>query len=644
MRGFRSLRTHLVVVVLGSGLFVAVPLMLYGRWVALDVTERLVLENGRNQVEATVGNLDRVLHRVEQAAVQIASVLEDIPLSEETVEGAACSVLRANSDVFGSAIAFAEGAFEGRPRFAPYCFRVGETSTTRDLALSYDYLELPWYRDAAAAASPVWTEPYFDEGGGEVLMATFAVPLWRADGDARTLAGIVTTDVALTDLQEAVGSIPIAETGYAFLVSQAGAFMAFPEREVVMNETLESLARARDSTSLFHASGLFKRMESGVVEHRSIVTGDEGWLVFRRLRSSGWTVGLFFPRDEVLGELLWLSTVLFGLGALGVVLITAMVVVVARSITRPLRKLAAFTATVGGGDLEAEPPAADRRDEVGRLGRAFGAMQGSLKRTIQERAEMVAAQEQIDSELRIARDIQMNLMPTAPFGLQEQSGLDIAAVLEPARQVGGDFFDVFSVGPGRVCLIIGDVSGKGVPASLFMARVSALLRMAAREIDDPAAAVKRVNRVLAEGNDSYVFVTVLLAVLDTDTGEARCVNAGHLPPLAVEVGGRVSAWEGENGLPLGLFDGARYEVQQHVLSVGATLLLYTDGVTEALDEADRLFTEEALQDHLVHSQTSSAAALAESVMAAVASHRGQAAQSDDVALLAVRRLWTEVKP
>jgi sigma-B regulation protein RsbU (phosphoserine phosphatase) len=211
---------------------------------------------------------------------------------------------------------------------------------------------------------------------------------------------------------------------------------------------------------------------------------------------------------------------------------------------------------------------------------------------LQRERRTEAEKQRIDSELRVAREIQMAMIP-AP-ALSEDPRYAVHAVLKPAREVGGDLYNVFALDGDRLALAIGDVAGKGVPASLHMAMTQKLLKALARNDESPASLLGRLNRELCEGNETLTFVTLFVAFCDVRSGEVVFGNGGHNPPYRV-CQDRVERLRLDPGLALGIREEAIYSDQRIQLLPGEVLFLYTDGVTEAMNEREALFGDERLQ-------------------------------------------------
>jgi sigma-B regulation protein RsbU (phosphoserine phosphatase) len=259
---------------------------------------------------------------------------------------------------------------------------------------------------------------------------------------------------------------------------------------------------------------------------------------------------------------------------------------------------------------------------------------------ILERLKDKHALELLQKELSIAHDIQMSMLPPGNDLMPDSAGVQACALMEPAKNVGGDFYDAFVAAPGRLFFAVGDVSGKGVPAALFMARAITQLRMEAVRRRSPAAILEAVNRALCAGNDAGMFVTLFCGMLDTATGDFTYANAGHNPPLLLDANGGAALLEVAKGLVAGFVEDARYREKSLHLVEGQSVLMYTDGVTEAMNTADECYAEERFLDIAGSRQWQDPLELIKAVREDIAAFVKQAPQADDITLLAMRRSTT----
>jgi sigma-B regulation protein RsbU (phosphoserine phosphatase) len=312
-------------------------------------------------------------------------------------------------------------------------------------------------------------------------------------------------------------------------------------------------------------------------------------------------------------------------------------------ISRPLNQLTDYTHSFASQDfdpdvgipagIEALPQ--QSKDEIGKLAESFINMKRRLQGYLNDLRETTAAKERIESELKIAHDIQMSMVPKTFPPFPDRPELDIYATLVPAREVGGDFYDFFLIDDQRLCFAIGDVSGKGIPASLFMALTKTMFRANGDRRDATADRIlSTLNGDIYRDNDSCMFVTMFCGILDIQTGRMDFSNGGHNLPYVIS-NGTVTALTNPGGMALGIADSANLRAGHIVLSAGDRLVLYTDGVTEAMDKHEELFSQCRLETTLHGASVQSSKAVIEEVVGEVRRFCAGAPQSDDITLLVV---------
>jgi sigma-B regulation protein RsbU (phosphoserine phosphatase) len=260
-----------------------------------------------------------------------------------------------------------------------------------------------------------------------------------------------------------------------------------------------------------------------------------------------------------------------------------------------------------------------------------------VRSLLRAKAYSDAVKEKLANELRIAREIQLGILPADVSQSGRSSGLDIQAIMEPARDVGGDLYEVMPIADGRVAVVIGDVSGKGIPAALFMAVTTTLVRVAAQQLERPDDILSRVNEGLIVHNPRGMFVTLFCAIIEPFTGKVSSASCGHPSPVLLRAGEVPSLPCRSAGLAAGIMADIEIPSQSLELKAGDTLLFYTDGVTEAFDAEEHQFGERRLLASLADMAGRSAPDALNASLAAVRQHAGDAMQSDDITIVAVRR-------
>lgn len=379
---------------------------------------------------------------------------------------------------------------------------------------------------------------------------------------------------------------------------------------------------------------------------------EEGaWNVMYRLvrfKAMDWYVAAFVPMSAMTAPASRLAAQQLCVAG-GFLAVSLLVMLFAAlRIARPLRLLARRARELAAEDFGVEHAGlaekitrglpVGRHDEVGELSGAFVHMAKALDENISRLVETLSVRQRMQGELNAARDIQMGILPPAG-GALSCPGYAAAAFLEPAKEVGGDLYDFFTAPDGRQAIVIGDVSDKGVSAALFMSMTVTLVRYTLGEGLSPAEAMSRINEMLARNNPSCMFVTLFIGLFDPETGELDYASGAHCPPFvaAADPAVPVRALTETSGPLVGALSGMEYRACRVRLETGDTCLLYTDGVSEAMDADGRLFGEERIADCLNHMRGWTPDAVICGVMEAVKKHRGTAAQSDDITMLCFRR-------
>jgi serine phosphatase RsbU (regulator of sigma subunit) len=310
-----------------------------------------------------------------------------------------------------------------------------------------------------------------------------------------------------------------------------------------------------------------------------------------------------------------------------------------KSISLPIKKLQEGVKQIGEGDFDAQVPELGPA-EIKQLARSFNDLGHRLTQYVEHLAEETAERQKLESELSIAAEIQRSLLPVGFEPFADREDLEIYAVMQPARNVGGDFYDFFPVDKENLCFAIGDVCGKGVPAAILMAVTKSLLATAAGESLDPGRVLEIVNHRLAQNNENCVFVTVFCGILNLGTGELVYANGGHDSPLLVRQQKEVEVMRPTGGPALGLFDDASYETLRLTLTPGDLLFTYTDGVTEALDQQLCFFSREKLTQEVYLHKDGTARDIIEYVYGSIQSFSQGTPQADDITMMALRIVRT----
>lgn len=632
-----------LLILAGAGAVLVLVVWASGRH-SRKLLEQELEGKARALAAATALRIEVVEKSVAKTADELAIVLQKIPVDQEGVYVLLKETVRGNPDVFGSAVAFTPGASGSRyAGSVPYAWRSGSGISVKDLAAgAYHYEVMDWYTLPLELKRPVWSEPYFDEGGGGILMATYSAPLLAGDG-SRCL-GVVTCDVSLSWLSGMLTSLPLEEKGYAFLLSPHGTVIAHPTRQFIMNESIFSLAEERKDEKLRALGRRMVKGESGFEPFVTLTTRTPSWLAFAPVSSTGWSVALVFPKDAVSGKVRALMLTQALLGLAGFVLLFFVVRFIARTITRPILRLDEATRVLAGGNLDAPLPAVAGNDEVAHLASSFAAMQKDLKTYVEELKDTTAKKERVERELQIAHSIQMSLVPRTFPPFIDRKDFEIFAVLDPARQIGGDLYDFRLLDQDHLLITVGDVSGKGIPAALFMAVTRTFLRGFFSEQRETDTVFSRLNEELLQQGDTSMFVTLFCVVVHLPTGSCHYTNGGHCPPYVLRASGAIEAVPNVGGLIVGILPDVKYKTASLQLGPGDKLFFYTDGVTEAVNKENDFFGDEQLVEALEEVRGASCQDLVTGIRGRVGDFAAGAEQSDDITVMAFTYWGPELSP
>lgn len=532
----KILRLHLGVGAISAALFVAIAV-----FVALTMRTMMVAEANKTVegiVRASVANINGLVATVESAVDNTAWIVREHLDDPRAAVRITHELVQSNPVIVGSTVAFMPDYYPSKGRlYAPYACNDAKGGVV-DSALRYDYTDdathSEWFTVPIRTGGRYWCEPYFDEGGGEIMMSTYSVPI--LDAQSRPVA-ILTADVALDHLTRRLVRIRPYPNSYATLHTKSGKMLVPPPADRANGDDVDTVT----------------------------VTG---------VADNGWTVSLVCPMENILDGARRVVgyIVVFSLLGLG------LIVFVSWSFSNRLQRV-------------------------------------------------TAARQRVDSELTIASAIQNSLVSV---NLPDWA----AARMRPAKEVGGDRYD-FIERQGIAWFGIGDASGKGIPAALYTSLVGAGFRMGVGAGLSPVAIVRAVSNMIAEHNDTGMFVTAFIGCLDRKTGTFDFCNAGHNPPILVRPDGTVAPLEVRRNLAMGALGGYDYHPQSMQLAPGAKILLYTDGITEAMSAHGEQFGMERLLDFARRHAAESPHQIVDALVRAVDTFAHGAPQSDDITTLVV---------
>ena len=369
----RSLASQLIFLILTSVAIIFLTASIYSYNASEEGIIRRASENARHLSHETVFRIEAILRGVEKIPLNLAATLEHLPWQEQNLVPLLQTAVSNNKELFGLGIGFEPYGHNPKSLyFCPYVFRSDDQLQVRMLGgESYRYFYLDWYQIPRELGRPLWSEPYF--GAGNVIESTYSVPFYREREGRREIAGVVSADISLMWLKDIVSAVKIYKTGYAFLISQNGMFVTYPEHRLIMRESIFGLAEAKKDPRIREVGREMIRGGEGFVPIPASLTGKRSWLYYAPVPGTGWSLGVVFPEAELFADAGRLMRRSAAVAVLSLIILAAVIIVISRGITRPLRHLARKTADIARGDFTAKVPETGAR-EIADLAGSFNRM------------------------------------------------------------------------------------------------------------------------------------------------------------------------------------------------------------------------------------------------------------------------------
>lgn len=590
------------------------------------------------ELDKSILFIDTELESVEIAAENLAAFLDkQDKMSQERAYAICSDFLNTNVNIQGIALCFEPDVYpEVKNGFAPYVMQDFKTGKQKKMNLSdrFVYYRRYWYLEAKHKRGPVWTDP-FTEANGSVV-CSYCIPIYTRDNK---FLGVIAFDFNLEEFTEEVQSIKPYVNSHISILDRNYSFVVHPNPALIMKQSARSMFESGKYEITKNILSDFKTHKRGSCEiicHDEKVRNGDKIIYYAPIKRMGWTVILSCDKDEITSGIKNIRLSLFGMYVACVILLCVIMFFLIWQFLRPVMRFAWAAQRIAKGDFHVKLPTVRNHDELYYLGRALGYMQHSLANYVDELKDISQEKGRIESELTIASQIQMSMIPKIYPPYPERDDIDIYGILKPAKAVGGDLYDFF-LRDEKLFFCIGDVSGKGVPASLVMAVTRSLVRIVAAQESHPERIVTSINSSMSDMNESNMFVTLFVGVLDLPTGRLRFCNAGHNAPVLVDSNkGTVTMMDVKPNLPIAIVPDVKFEGQEVIVTPGTSIFLYTDGLTEAENVEKELFDEDRMLKQLKESVNSDSKSMVEEMQEAVRNHVKNAEQSDDLTMVAIK--------
>ena len=587
-------------------------------------------------LDKTSLRVDSILNRVEVASNMTKWLVQRHPDKADSMFVYSRGMLQNNPDFYNCSIAFEPYYFKDKGRyFSAYTKHIGDTLRTMQGGSDhYQYFFVDWYLMPQLLDKPCWTEPYMDldvPTNTSEMVTSYCQTIKDKQGQ---VIGVINTSLSITWLSQTISAVKPYPHSYSIMIGRGGTYFVHPDTTKITCQTIFTQTLENPDTALTALGCAMTHGEEGM-KHMNI-GGQDCYVFYKPLGQTGCSMAIVCPENDIFSGFDRLRHTIMTIVTVGLLLMLYFFIRIITRELKPLRRLAHEAEAIASGQFDAPLPDFQRIDEIGQLSHSFGNMQQSLVKYIDELKSTTAQKASIESDLRIASDIQMGMLPEKFPTADDRDDVQLYASLTPAKEVGGDLFD-FYFRDEKLFFCIGDVSGKGVPASLFMAVTRSTFRTVSAHESMPDRIVTTMNKTIADMNKTYMFVTLFVGVLDLPTGRLRYCNAGHDAPLLVGAG--LGELPCDANIPVGFRPKWKYTLQEAQIFTGTTIFLFTDGLTEAMDANQAQFEMERINDvasRALANQQQDPRQLIARMTEAVHEFVGDAEQSDDLTMMAIQ--------
>ena len=606
------------------------------------------------QLEYKAKSVEQILTEVYVATVNTVPDIEDNLHRPDRMQGIMKRIVELNPHIRSCGISFRENYYPQKGRwFCPYAQRRDSDSIIVTHTIGgkeQDYLQKAWFQEAMKAKEGYWSKPFFDSSDQKTPLVAYLAPIRDERDSTVAVLGVDLSLVLLADdiskkmfsFKDDTERWSAEKEMYYFITDSTGTYLLHPDKQRIVRQNFNDIAKqTNDLSDDYLGHIILEKNESGHLmtdDHGNdlMIDGEEVVINYKSLGHTPWTMFMVLPSFyiEVISYIIGGLLLFFILIGLLVVFFTGRRRI--KKAAEPLKQLAVSADEVAKGNFDTHLPDIKSRDEIHQLRDSFENMQRSLTRYVGELRDTTAQKAAMESELKIAHDIQMSMLPKTFPPYPERDDIDIYGTLTPAKAVGGDLFD-FYIRDNQLFFCIGDVSGKGIPASMFMAVARSLFRNISGHVAYPERIAYTLNNALTEGNETTMFVTLFTGVLDLATGHLCYCNAGHNAPLLVGRG--VGELPCQPNLPLGILSEFQFEAQEVDLDPDTTIFLFTDGLNEAENACHEQFGDERIAEvasRLLAKRQHQPLNITYEMYQAVHNFVAGAEQSDDLTMLAIQ--------
>lgn len=602
------------------------------------MTKRIMTNNAeqiaKNLTWESINKIEGILRNIENITFNTAYLLGNQLLSQSEQKEYIRNIIIRNDEIVSVSVLYTQKQLIDRPNLKSYTYFlqngsynfIDETMNVAEYSIS-DWFMIPEYNK-----NGYWSEPRIEVATGFKPITSYSYPLFEKG----QLIGIVRTNVSLLVLQQIVSSVRLLNSGYAIMISNNGTFITHPADSLILNYSIFSYAEQIEMAALHSVGKDMILGKSRFVKLSRNRNYPNKWMYFASINMNKWSLGVKFDNNDIMADLYKVNFTLTIILSLGFIILLSAIYSRIKTIFKPMNSLVNATQKIGGGNFDVHLPKIKMDNEVSILTNSISRMQCELKDYMTNLVKTNQEREKIKSEIRFAAQIQQNIIPSNQNLLAYVKEVSIFGILEPAEDIGGDLYDAFLINDTKLCILIADVFGKGIVASMLMTMVQTLIRSQAKYSSSPTSLIKAVNTYLCENNKQANFITLFIGVVNLSTGKMDFCNAGHTPLYLRKSNHDLIRYGETHCTALGIFPDLKINSSSLQLNIQDFIILFTDGVTEALSDREEFYGYTRLEEILKAMQNPTPEIIVKSILSSVREFTGLEKQRDDLSIIVLR--------
>lgn len=594
-------------------------------------SRKLIIEKSKAELErgisASINHLSSSVYPAQTVAMNAGKLLESLSISDSASSIILKKILRTQNKLFAVAFFFDSTKTDPENRYLYYIRCSDSLNCIHSVKLTDNYIYSVWYQRFDTLNQSHFSNEYRLFELSDSVIYSFIVPFGR--GNEKIQSGFVKFDFPEDSLFQPLLRYPLMSNAKVVIYNNKGRIINHINHAVSGNTKMFDKIENTDKLWLHIQEG-----ERGFLEKNIYEKGKSVYLLY--IEEFNVYVAYIIPLNDLTRELRIHYTILSIISLSAIILASFLILSIARRLLKPLIKLSEAAQDINKGHLHTSIPEYKVQDEIGSLSNSFKSMQEKMLRFASDFNQTLKEKRKIESDLKFAKRVQASMLPKQDRAFTWCANIDVFAKFYPAKGVAGDFYDYFFVDSDTLFFIIGDVSGKGIPAALFMVKTVTLIKNEARRSKDPAHIFSFITHVLSENNEDSLFVTAICGTMNVISGELILCDAGHNPPVFNLKKKLFRIEHFKKNIPLGIMSDFKYESVKYNLKKGDTLLFYTDGLSEGMNTEGEMFGTDRMLSVLKGQETKELEIIYNNLENSFELFTTNATQSDDITILILR--------